>query len=395
VFQPKFVKHAKLFLKGVTKFIHYKRDILPEGVLGNIEQLRGEFSQAIKEKDKGKLDGLAKELTDLCDGALPEQKNPGLRENVEVIFVAVVIVLGIRSYIVQPFKIPTNSMYPTLHGVVGTPQWEPDASGELPEQPGFLKKKFDYVFRMRNYVDVRAPETGRLVSGYEKTHFRFFTFTYLEMASGRKLKIYAPMREVVNSLGLGRFSPVMQQRKGAYFLRFAGQGVPVTKGQVLVRGHVDAGDQVLVNKFTYHFRRPERGEIFVFTTKGIRGIENTSSFDPRQGSQHYIKRLAGVPGDNLEVKQPDLWINGKRAEEPGFVKVMDGANDKGNAYRGYKKPSSYRFEETLREDEYVALGDNSYQSADSRSWGTVPRKNLVGPAFFVYLPFLPHWGVPQ
>lgn len=63
--------------------------------------------------------------------------------------------------------------------------------------------------------------------------------------------------------------------------------ITIQKGQVLARGVVDWGDHVLVNKFSYHFRKPERGEVFVFTTKHISGIDV-----PReQGSQHYIKRL--------------------------------------------------------------------------------------------------------
>src|SRR5207342_1707098 len=70
-----------------------------------------------------------------------------------------------------------------------------------------------------------------------------------------------------------------------------GERVHVRAGQLLARGMVRSGDHVIVNKFAYHFRRPTRGEVFVFTTKNIDGIH----IPAEQGSQHYIKRLGGLP----------------------------------------------------------------------------------------------------
>ncbi len=76
------------------------------------------------------------------------------------------------------------------------------------------------------------------------------------------------------------------------------------KGQVLMEGFVDTGDLVLVDKFSYHFRKPERGEVFVFETLGIKGIKERSG--PQGGGSHYIKRLVGVPGDSLTIRQGRL-----------------------------------------------------------------------------------------
>ena len=187
------------------------------------------------------------------------------------------------------------------------------------------------------------------------------------------------------------------------------QRVPPTTipaGTVIARGYVDTGDQVLVDKVSYHFRSPKRGEVFVFSTKdtGITGVP------VEQGSQHYIKRLVGVPGDLLEVrdlpnpgavrtKPGELYINGERATEPGIVRVMDEyPKTHPKTHEGYVSVLNNRLVRTefdltdLSDRRYVAMGDNSSHSADSRSWGTVPEVNVVGPAFVVYWPFKHHWG---
>src|SRR5690606_30697538 len=91
---------------------------------------------------------------------------------------------------------------------------------------------------------------------------------------------------------------------------------------VLCEGYIDTGDLVLVNKFSYHFRKPKRGEVFVFDTIGIKGIRERSG-DQADGS-HYIKRLCGVPGDTLSIDSPNLLVDGKVAEEPGIQRVANG-----------------------------------------------------------------------
>ena len=121
MFQPKYLKQGKLLRKGVKKFLHYKRDIIPAEKLDSIEQVAREFDEALASKNKVEIEQVAKRLTGTCEKAVPSAPNSGLRENLEVIFVAVVIAVGIRAYVLQPFKIPTGSMQPTLNGIVGYP----------------------------------------------------------------------------------------------------------------------------------------------------------------------------------------------------------------------------------------------------------------------------------
>ena len=122
-------------------------------------------------------------------------------------------------------------------------------------------------------------------------------------------------------------------------------------------------------------------------TRGLTGIEDRFSSEERKGgAQHYIKRLAGVPGDHLQVRPPKLLINGEVAKEEGFLKVMS----QEDGYNGYT--TGYKLDFELGPEEYIALGDNSRNSSDSRVWGTVPRDNVIGRAMYVYLPLGHHWG---
>jgi signal peptidase I len=189
------------------------------------------------------------------------------------------------------------------------------------------------------------------------------------------------------------------------FLRQA-RGKVFEPGEPILRGYFDAGDHVFVDKISYNFRSPRRGETFVFTTQGIPLL-----MQPGKSSTFYIKRLVGLPGDQLQLRAPELYINGERAREPGMVRVMTGTPDKpNNGYMGYGNrfdtarwdqpaaPSPLRYlgspDEpfTLRPKEYFAMGDNSYNSWDSRGWGTVPEKTIMGRALVVYWPFWPHFG---
>jgi len=152
---------------------------------------------------------------------------------------------------------------------------------------------------------------------------------------------------------------------------------------------VDTGDQVFVDKFSYNFVNPHRGDVFVFRTNHIPGIRE----DPEAGSPFYIKRLAGLPGDSLRIDPPFLFINEDKAEGFGFERVMAAKPP----YRGYASGHDYLAQPsrsfTVPRHGYFALGDNSYNSYDSRYWGPVPEENFVGRGLFVYWPFNRHWGL--
>lgn len=374
-FKPKHIKEGKLLLKGVRKFVRYNRDLISPEKGKDVESIEADFREALERPGvtKEELNDEAVKLTEACEKSVPSYKSSMLKENLEVIFVAVVIAMGIRAYIVQPFKIPTGSMQPTLNGIIAHPHRDSSPlDGVEYTEPGRLGQIWEKLFYGRSYVNLvsEGDDTILLSEAKEVKSMVFFTRTEIPCRSGRVYTVAGKKGKI-----------------DALITNELRRNQVVKKGQVIARGYIDTGDQVLVDKFSYHWRKPRRGEVFVFVTRGITGIEDRFSADERRGgAQHYIKRLAGVPGDHLQVRPPNLLIDGEVAKEEGFLKVMS----QKDGYNGYT--SGYKLDFELGPEEYIALGDNSANSSDSRFWGTVPRDNIIGKAMFVYLPLGHHWG---
>jgi signal peptidase I len=293
---------------------------------------------------------------------LPAPRDAAWRENVEVILVAVVVAIGIRSYFLQPFKIPTGSMQPTLNGIIGHPMNEPP--------PNILRQVAEFVILGRNYINVVSEADDRIDQIRQKKYAFFFTFSEIICERQRFLVYASP-------------DTLRQDFKVA-------AGRQYKKGEVMARGAVDTGDQVFVDKFSYNFVKPHRGDVFVFRTDNIFGIP----VDPVTGdNSFYIKRLAGLPSDTLRIDPPLLHVNGKPADGYGFARVMSAKAP----YHGYAPGRDYLADPskpyTVPPHNYFALGDNSYNSLDSRWWGPVPQENLVGRGLLVYWPFNRHWGL--
>jgi signal peptidase I len=141
------------------------------------------------------------------------------------------------------------------------------------------------------------------------------------------------------------------------------------------------GDYILAEKVTYHFRDPRPGEIVTFIfpyadmTPGqaVRFFLRNILGESRTGPRLLIKRVVGVPGDVLEVKDGVLHRNGGAVKEP-YVK-----SDAGADWGPYVVPV----------ERYFVMGDNRYDSADSRFIGPVPRKYVTGKAEIIYFSLAP------
>jgi len=367
MFTPRYIKHSKLLLRHAEKYLRYKRDRLStearEQLVGEITRLR----DALKKRDHERIKADAETLDASMHKLMPVTWESHWRENVEVIFVAIVVAVGIRSYFLQPFKIPTGSMQPTLNGIIGHPQME--------TAPNFLQQIVEYVVLGRNYINVVSRENDQVLQMQPQKFFFFFALTRV-ICQHQNFRIYAPVDTLKHDFGV-----------------FPGR--EYKRGEVIARGAIDTGDQVFVDKCSYNFIKPHRGDVFVFRTDNIPGIPG----DPETGQPFYIKRLAGLPGDTLRISPPYLYINGKLPEEFGFKRVI-AARDGYRGYglgSGYGAGSGYLLDSnstfTVPEHGYVALGDNSYNSLDSRYWGSVPEANLVGRGLLVYWPFNRHWGL--
>jgi signal peptidase I len=317
--------------------------------------------QALKKKNELLVKEESERLHALYTQYLPTPKDAAWRENVEVILVAIVVAIGIRSYFLQPFKIPTGSMQPTLNGIIGHPRTEP--------APNILRQVAEFFVLGRNYINVVSAEEDRIEQITPQKFGFFFTFSRIK-CERQNFLVYAPPDTLRQDFKLA-------------------PGNHYNKGDVIARGAIDTGDQVFVDKLSYNFVKPHRGDVFVFRTNHILGIRE----DPATGAPFYIKRLAGLPGDTMRIVPPFLFINGNKARGYGFERVME---NKGS-YHGYALGGNYLSESSrtfaVPAHGYFALGDNSHNSYDGRYWGPVPEENLVGRGLFVYWPFSSHWGL--
>ena len=126
------------------------------------------------------------------------------------------------------------------------------------------------------------------------------------------------------------------------------------------------GDRIFVDKVSYRFKEAERGDIIVFKY-------------PLDKKKDFVKRLVGLPGDQLEIREGKVLINGKALDDEPFSK---------NYYYNVKDSEYGKLGQVINipEDSYFAMGDNSAHSSDSRSWGFVSKDNLVGKAFLIWWP---------
>ena len=125
--------------------------------------------------------------------------------------------------------------------------------------------------------------------------------------------------------------------------------------------NLQPGQYVIVDKVSYRLGKPQRGDVVVFQY-------------PLAPEKDYIKRVIGLPGETIFVSNGVVSINGQRLQEPYIA-----------------APPSLGGAWTLGPDQYFMMGDNRNNSSDSRSWGPLDRKYLIGKAVFVYWP-PPVWG---
>jgi signal peptidase I len=311
----------------------------------------------------------------------PPRPLSGWRENFDVLVVAISVAMAFRAYFYQPFKIPTGSMQPTLYGIHSESQ-PPSAATLLDRQPlKFVK----WLVTGESFKTVRAKASGTV-------HF--------SSSDSSKKPGYMP----VIVAGIPHYVPNDAVEVDAYRrpIRLKGgvaNGASVRAGEVLWSGVVVSGDFVFVNRWKWNIAHPQRGEVMVFSTIGITALP--------QGT-HYIKRMTGLPNETLQIKAPNLLVNGKAVTEPlriGQIARQEKVWPNSPAYAGFnpsgqpqmvlrgRSLATEQDQVTLGPDQYYAMGDNSFNSFDSRYWGPVPERNLLGPATVVYWPFTsPRFG---
>jgi signal peptidase I len=329
-----------------------------------------------------------------------------MSENIEVLLVAAILAIGIRMFFIQPFRIPTNSMYPTYNGMTF------EVFAKTAERPAFYMRPLRAAAFGASRIEVDAPVSGEIVipvfpSDVAKYGFgvpgravksrKWFGILptinaqYTVLVGGKPVPVEVPLDFQFSNVVFQRFGvPTTSQLElasGGVWLFHT--GVQVEKGQPFISFDILLGDQLFVDRMSYQFVRPTVGDPIVFRTDIIPGMPE------RERGKYYIKRLVGTPGDTLQVKYPVLWRNG--APITGAEAFDLNANKVGE-YEGYLADItahdliSLATPYTVPEKSYIGMGDNSDESADSRVWGPLPREAMVGRALVIYYPFTSHVG---
>ena len=394
----KTVRQANALRKHVQKILDHQRDVLSpqavENVSGAIADLkRAVASNADKEALQAQMEKLEQAATDEKKGLKP-YPNAAWRENVEVLLVALTVAMGIRTFFLQPFKIPTGSMQPTLYGVTST-NLLADPTATIPSGLAAIREWFEGV----SYVHKVAKNDGTLESIDQPFRILIFNIWQTFVLGGQTYTIWFPP-----DYGGGSLQQRANLRVGQVF----------HKGEDIVKLKVSAGDHLFVDRVSFNFRKPTRGEIIVFETKGI-PEENRSRFGI-PGDQFYIKRLVALSDEHVQIGDDrHLVINGQRLDSstPHFEKVYSfdpkdpprdshysgHVNEKVHLkYEPYAMvPLAPLFPDQaawfdVRPQHYMVMGDNTMNSLDSRSWGDFPSDAVIGQSFFVYWPITERFG---
>ena len=389
-FTSKTVREASAMRKHVYRMLCAQRDILSPQAITGVSVALNEIQTAIQS-------GLAraelrKEMDKLEESAnkwLKPYPNAQWRENVEVFLVALAVAMGIRTFFVQPFKIPTGSMQPTLYGVT---------SDNLLKKPDFQTptglERVRQWFEGISYIELKAKTSGTLDRITPPVGIRVINFWQKVYIGGVAHTIWFPPDYGQATLGDSQRAALQLGRR-------------YEKGDQVIRLKVRAGDHLFVDRMTYNFRKPTRGEIVVFQTGGIQ-------HPAMPQDQFYIKRLVALGGERVQIGDDrHLRINGERLDagdryfenvygfdpetpprDSEFSGHVNQTVADANRVPGLLAPlfPNANAVQTTSPDGYMVMGDNTVNSFDSRGWGEFPSGNVIGKSYFVYWPISSRFG---
>ena len=140
-------------------------------------------------------------------------------------------------------------------------------------------------------------------------------------------------------------------------------------------------DHVIVDRFSYRISPPKRGDLIVFATSQISGIQHPA--DSTGEEVFYFKRLVGLPGERIRIADGKLFADGRLLGESDGIPAITYTDPVGVPTTAKREGQDF----VIGPDEYFALGDNSPNSFDSRYWGCVPAAAIYGKVTMIYYPF--------
>ncbi len=437
------------------KLLQWQRDRLADSEIQHIEGALGRLRAAIQTPmPRAELEKVAEHELSEIGKFLKPYPNSFMQDTAETLLLVMVVVIAFRAFFLQPFKIPTGSMQPTLYGITQIDL----INDEKRNAPNKLGRVIDW-FRGATWYNLKSEGNWKLLKISEPSIVSIpkvygslkLTFKDLDAQGSANIErkvwyTYFDNPPYTTSRITGRPTSLIRipDNTGDPNMVHKDEFVP---GEDIFKFLVKTGDHLFVDRVSYNFRRPQRGEIIVFETKGIEGLKQDN---------FYIKRLLALDGDEVRIGDDrHVYIDGKALDGEnrhlafiyGFPKtnffvtnstprtrtnnvntnIQERRRTVTNYTRGINPPLSSKFSghvndesarqvypiygatrftdglytfskqdwEQVKGKGYLAFGDNTMNSSDSRTWGEVPEQNLIGRPFFNYWPVFHDYDRPN
>ncbi|MDR0931648.1 MAG: signal peptidase I [Victivallales bacterium] len=371
-FERRRAKKQLAKLKNEIRLVRHNDDDLL-----SIEQ-KQELDALILDLQKVQLDKAASCMSECAlkfNKAVPPYRHRTIRGWLDLLLVVGAVAFGIRALFLQPFRIPTSSMQPTLYGIhyIDAQTTVNPLIGKLPAPLNWL------LFSARN-AEAKVTAPGKLdIDSFRPAGNALSDSTAFSIGD-QTYKLPGVVQKVIEYADLE-------------------PGREYKIGDTLADGFLSMGDHLFVERWSIYLASLKRGDIMVFTTEGLsangRNLAEMSGF-------FYIKRLVGLPGDTLRIVnnvlevKPDGETKFRPIYElsPKFEKLYSNKGGYQGHLSGMGELVAYPQQQyTVPKDHYFMMGDNSRFSLDSRFFGAVPRRNLIGKAWVAFWPFSRRWGL--
>ncbi len=366
----KIKKNYKSIIKNLRYLLHYDDDIMTNSEKGGIKDLLNE-SNSINNNDYDAMEKYTKDVPEKASKYLPKCSHSGIREILDILAVALSVAFGARALFAQPFQIPTSSMQPTLFGIHYIEDTKINGKNTRPALP----QPFHWMLYATQEAKLKTKHSGYISNIH--SYSKYWIFNYIDFniegevytLPGNEIKYY----------------------KQLYSRNYK----TIIPKSLEVSGWLSSGDHLFVDRVSHHFCGIRRGDITVFSTNNLNMNKSPSGF-------YYIKRLIGMPEDTLKIIDNMMYVKekGENTFKPITdlnIKAINRIYSKKGGYHGHLPGPLLQNENEFKipKNHYFMMGDNSANSFDSRSWGTVPAENIIGKAWFIFWPFSRRWGNPD